>query len=413
MVTLSVWQQPEPEQLWTRRSETESIVSLDIVSRKYSADGMPDVWLIGVVHIAEKSYYDDVASLLEDMDIVLYESVRPTGSRPPGGLTTQERVDSTEKALAFVADIAKRCAEDTSTMPSQLEDVIHEAALLDRRLAGFVADASTDAWGRPFVIQVDTSTMTISLMSLGSDGKFGGTGAASDLTERRVVRFRNDSSDTNDLNENNVQQELAEALGLEFQLESLSYENPNWFCSDLTMGEVEAKLIEQGADASLLEAITGESFSAQIATGMMKLIPMLDSLIGGGIKETAKLLMIEILSMADSDQMLEGIEPELAQVIIVDRNTELLRDLAATIGISEDLSTIGVLYGAGHMPDLSKRLHAEFGYEPVEDRWFESMAVDPSTSLLSEKDLKRMKVMLQYQLFKARQKLEKENESTE
>lgn len=404
MVTLSVWQQSEPEQLWTRRSETESIVSLDIVSRKYSADGAPDVWLIGVVHIAEKSFYDDVASLLEDMDIVLYESVRPTGSRPPGGLTTQERVDSTEKALAFVADIAKRCAEDTLTMSSQLEDVIHEAAFLDRRLAGFVADASTDAWGRPFVIQIDTSAMTISLMSLGSDGKIGGNGAASDLTERRVVRFRNDASNTNEVNESNVQQELAEALGLEFQLESLSYENPNWFCSDLTMGEVEAKLIEQGADASLLEAITGESFSAQIAKGMMKLIPMLDSLTGGGIKETAKLLMIEILSMADSDQMLEGIEPELAQVIIVDRNTELLKDLAATIGISEDISTIGVLYGAGHMPDLSKRLHAEFGYEPVEDRWFESMAVDPSTSLLSEKDLKRMKVMLQYQVYKARQK---------
>jgi hypothetical protein len=65
------------------------------------------------------------------------------------------------------------------------------------------------------------------------------------------------------------------------------------------------------------------------------------------------------------------------------------------------------------MPDLSKRLHAEFGYAPVEDRWFESMAVDPRASLLSEKDLKRMKVMLQYQLYKARQKLEKENESAE
>jgi hypothetical protein len=322
-------------------------------------------------------------------------------------------VNSTEKALAFVADTAKRCAEETSTMPLQLEDVVREAALLDRRLAGFVADASTDAWGRPFVIQIDESTKTITLMSLGSDGKVGGKGAASDLTERRVVRFRKDSSKTDKANEKNVQQELADALGLEFQLDSLSYESQNWFCSDLTMGEVEAKLIEQGADASLLEAITGESFSAQIATGMMKLIPMLDSLTGGGIKETAKLLMIEILSMAGSDQMLEGIQPELAQVIIVDRNTELLRDLAATIGIAEDLSTIGVLYGAGHMPDLSKRLHAEFGYAPVEDRWFESMAVDPRASLLSEKDLKRMKVMLQYQLYKARQKLEKENESAE
>ena len=238
--------------------------------------------------------------------------------------------------------------------------------------------------------------------------------AASDLVEHRIVKTKKEQSNAGDTRGNkNVQQELADALGLEFQLESLSYENSNWFCSDLTMGEVETKLIEQGADPSLLEAITGESFSAQIATGMMKLIPMLDSLTGGGIKETAKLLMIEILSMADSDQMLETIEPELTQVIIVDRNTELLRDLAATIGIAEDLSTIGVLYGAGHMPDLSRRLHDDFGYVPNEDRWFKSMRVNPSASLLSEKDLKRMKVMLQYQLYKARQQSKEDTKPKE
>ncbi len=410
VVSLSVWQQPETEQLWTRRSETDSIVSLDIVSRKYVAESKPDVWLIGVVHIAEQSYYEEVASLLDQMDIVLYESVRPTGSRPPSGITLEERVTSTERALVFVADIAKRCAEENSTMPSQLEDVIRDAGLLDRRLAGFVADASTDAWGRPFVIKTDESTNTITLLSLGSDGKVGGVGDASDLAERRIVKTKKGQPKAGEASgKKNVQQELADALGLEFQLDSLSYENSNWFCSDLTMGEVETKLIEQGADPSLLEAITGESFSVQIATGMMKLIPMLDSLTGGGIKETAKLLMIEILSMADSEQMLEGIEPELTQVIIVDRNTELLRDLSATIGIAEDLSTIGVLYGAGHMPDLSQRLHDDFGYAPVEDRWFTSMRVNPSASLLSEKDLRRMKVMLQYQLYKARQKSEEES----
>jgi hypothetical protein len=298
-------------------------------------------------------------------------------------------------------------------MPTQLDDVIVDAALLDRRLAGFVADASTDAWGRPFVLEVGEPARTIIVTSLGSDGKVGGTGAASDLTERRIVKSRNDRSKSDETNSNkNIQQELADALGLEFQLNSLSYEKTNWFCSDLTMGEIEIKLIEQGADSSLLDVITGDSFSAQIATGMMKLIPMLDSLTGGGIKETAKLLMIEILSMADSDQMLAGIEPELAQVIIVDRNTELLGDLAATIAIAEDISTIGVLYGAGHMPDLAKRLGSDFGYAPAEDRWFKSMRVDPSASLLSEKDLKRMNVMLQFQLHKARQNAEEKTTSS-
>ena len=104
---------------------------------------------------------------------------------------------------------------------------------------------------------------------------------------------------------------------------------------------------------SILGAITGESFTAKIASGMMKLIPLLDMLTGGGVRETARLLMIELLTMPNSDQMLEGIEPELAHVIIVDRNTEVLNDIAATIEIVENVSTIGILYGAGHMNDMA------------------------------------------------------------
>lgn len=409
ILTLGFSQQPQTvDFLWTRRSESDNLVSLDIVSRKYAAEGKPDVWLIGVSHIAEEFFYDEVSSLLNKMDIVLYESVRPTGSRAPSGGTSEERISSTEKSLVFVADIAKRCAEKMSKMPADLDDLIADAALIDRRLAGFVADASTDAWGRHFELQIDDATRTIVIFSFGSDGKAGGVGEASDLKESRVVKNINSQSETEKLeNLKNVQQDLADALGLEFQLNALPYENSNWFCSDLTRGEVEEKLIEQGADTALLEVLEGTSFSAQIATSMMKLIPVLDSLINGGVKETAKLLMIEILSMDNVSQMLEGLEPELAQVIIVDRNTELLMDLAATIDIAEDLSSVGILYGAGHMSDLSKRLHFEFGYEHIEDRWFQSMSVNPNDSLLSNKDLKRMKVMLQYQLYKERQRLEK------
>lgn len=421
VMTLCIWQQPDasvpeiPDQLWTRRSELKHTVSLDLVSRRFSAKGKPDIWLVGVAHIAEQSFYDDVSSLLDEMDIVLYESVRPSGSRPPSGSTEEEQIQTTQNALVFVADIAKQCAKDSRTMPTNLGDVINGAALLDSRLAGWVEDASIDAWGRFFILQVDKTSDTITLLSLGSDGEIGGTGAASDLTESRIVKYKDSGSAVQEESEqqNNVQQELAEVLGLEFQLDALSYEDQNWFCSDLTIDEVKTKLIEQGADTSLLETIAGESFSAQIATSMMKLIPILDKLAGGGVKATAKLLMIELLSMPDSDQLLEGLQPELAKVIIGDRNTALLNDLAAAMEIAEELSSIGVLYGAGHMPDLSRRLHSRFGYVPVEDRWFKTMTVDPSASLIGEKDLKRMRVMLQYQLYKAKQELQKSESAKE
>ena len=232
----------------------------------------------------------------------------------------------------------------------------------------------------------------------------GGVGSAQDLSSKRtIVISKNPTHAVQDDKDKGIQADMADVMGLEFQLDALSYEDPNWFCSDLTIGEVEAKLIERGADPAILGAITGESFTAKIASGMMKLIPMLDMLTGGGIRETARLLMIELLTMPNSDQMLEGIEPELAHVIIVDRNTEVLNDIAATIEIVENVSTIGILYGAGHMNDMADRLHTLFGYVPVEDRWFISMSVNPNDSLLDESYLKRMRFMLQYHMYKAKE----------
>jgi hypothetical protein len=394
----------ESSQDWTRKTQGDNRVSLELVSRRYEAEGKPNLWLIGVAHIADASFYDEVTLLLDEMDIVLYESVRPTGSRPPSGVTDEERIESTSKSLEFVADIAKRSAEETGIFPLEIEDVIVSAASFDRRLSSWVEDASIDAWGRPFSLQVDQENNTITCWSFGSDFKVGGVGSAQDLSSKRtIVISKNPTHAVQDDKDKGIQADMADVLGLEFQLDALSYEDPNWFCSDLTIGEVEAKLIERGADPAILGAITGESFTAKIASGMMKLIPMLDMLTGGGIRETARLLMIELLTMPNSDQMLEGIEPELAHVIIVDRNTEVLNDIAATIEIVENVSTIGILYGAGHMNDMAERLHTLFGYVPVEDRWFISMSVNPNDSLLDESDLKRMRFMLQYHMYKAKE----------
>jgi len=394
----------ESSQDWTRKTQGDNRVSLELVSRRYEAEGKPNLWLIGVAHIADASFYDEITLLLDEMDIVLYESVRPTGSRPPSGVTDEERIESTSKSLEFVADIAKRSAEETGIFPLGIEDVIVSAASFDRRLSSWVEDASIDAWGRPFSLQIDQENNTITCWSFGSDFKVGGVGSAQDLSSKRtIVISKNPTHAVHDDKDKGIQADMADVLGLEFQLDALSYEDPNWFCSDLTIGEVEAKLIERGADPAILGAITGESFTAKIASGMMKLIPMLDMLTGGGIRETARLLMIELLTMPNSDQMLEGIEPELAHVIIVDRNTEVLNDIAATIEIVENVSTIGILYGAGHMNDMAERLHTLFGYVPVEDRWFISMSVNPNDSLLDESYLKRMRFMLQYHMYKAKE----------
>ena len=407
----------EPVQQWTRKVSGDNIVSLEIVSRRYEAQGRPDVWLIGVAHIADESFYGQVASLLEQLDVVLYESVRPSGSRPPMGDTPEEKINTTKKSLTFIADSASAAANEMEMLPMTMDDVITDSSILDRRLSGWLDDVSVDAWENPIVIVTDEESGTMTFTSYGADGKQGGEGESADIVESRTVAIASleeeiteeDIENEPDEPSDNIQQTMADSLGLAFQLDELPYEEPNWFVSDLTIDEVESKLEEGGADTALLDTITGASFAAKIANSMMQVIPLLDALSGGGVSSTARLLMIEILSMADSEAMqaMQGIEPELLEVIIVDRNTEVLSDLAAVLDSAEDVSSVGILYGAGHMVDLSQRMEKLFGYVPVEDKWFSSMSVDPRESLLDESDMTRMRFMLKYQMYKAQEAEEK------
>ncbi len=407
LMLLCVLQQPVEvavDSVWTRKTESESLAALELVSRRYVSEGKPDVWLVGVAHIADASFYKDITALLDELDFVLYESVRPTGAKPPSGVTEIDKIKSTQESVHFVADIAFQLLEETGEVPTSIEDVVAISTLLDRRYPSWIEDASVDAWGRPFVLQVHENKpeLAFTIWSFGKDEHSN----EDNLFATRSV----DSSDSDSTNKSshreektNIQLEFADALDFEFQLDSLPYEEPNWFCSDLTIDEVEAKLLERGADTAMLELLTGESIIAKISSGMVKLLPLLDSLAGGGVKETARLLIIEMLSMAESGEILKSQDPELMQVIIVDRNTELLKDLAATIDIVEDVTTIGVLYGAGHMPDLERRIHTIFGYTRVEERWFTTMSVNPKDALLDEGDLKRMRFMLRFQMYKAAQ----------
>ncbi len=392
---------------WIRKQSDEGKLSLDIASRKYSAEGKPDLWLIGVSHVADESFYAQIELLLDELDVVLYESVRPDGARPPVNTSPEHAVKSTKASMEFVANLGVKVAEEFGTIPESIDDIIIDASLIDRRFGGWVDDASIDAWNRPFALQAFPEESAFGVWSYGSDGAIGGEGSAADLFVKRTVNIKDVFADgviQIEEDENvNMQAAFAEMLELEFQLDALPYEEPNWFCSDLTIGEVNELLHKKGADTTVIDSLSGESLTAKLSADLMKLVPMLDSLAGGGVVETVKLLMIELLSMEDSMELSSDMQPELMEVIIVDRNTEVLKDIGVTIDIVEDLNTIGVLYGAGHMDDFHKRLEVMFDYKPTEEKWFTSMRVNPEQSLLDEKEFRRLKMMLRYQMHKAKQ----------
>ena len=53
--------------------------------------------------------------------------------------------------------------------------------------------------------------------------------------------------------------------------------------------------------------------------------------------------------------------------IITERNTKALEVLQAQL--KKGRKRIGVFYGAGHFPDMEKRVLDEFGYERLSEEW--------------------------------------------
>src|SRR5262249_40290317 len=69
-----------------QRDAVDEPVALETsVVRYASPTGGLTVDLVGVVHVADKNYYQKLNKLFEQYDVVLYELVAPQGTRPPKG----------------------------------------------------------------------------------------------------------------------------------------------------------------------------------------------------------------------------------------------------------------------------------------------------------------------------------------
>jgi hypothetical protein len=169
-----------------------------------------------------------------------------------------------------------------------------------------------------------------------------------------------------------MQKRLAETLGLTFQLTEIQYNRPFFINSDLSFDDLRT-LAAQGGKAteeqlsSLTGSLTGQGFMGEFMNGMMDRMDknprqkryfkrfLMQTLSTAGLMETA-------LGKSKPGQM------SMQDLIIVERNKEVIKDLKTTI--TKKPRTIAIFYGAGHMEDLEKRLITEMAYKPAEERWF-------------------------------------------
>lgn len=386
-----------PDAPYTRIKDVKGkSISLEIASRDFvRADGRgPKVCLVAVAHIADGSFYQAVQRLLDQQEVVLYESVRPAGTGGAHGDTDEERIASTRAAMRYVGGMIEAYHQDRQEYPADLDAVKQFAGDQDQRFSAWFDTAKTDAWHHPLVYQLKSDRASYELTSLGADGAPGGEGANADIT-----LVDHPPSPLQLSKDDNLQVQLANALGLRFQLDSLTYSKPNWRCADMAFDEVNRALQAKGGDFSVIGGtLAGTSLPAKIIKFLLNLMKVID--VEGQIADTFKVIMIQMLG--DPALLDRGMADQLGngfmEVIVEQRNQRALDDLSTLIKNEPDVKSVAILYGAAHMPDMVERLITQFGYQPEQgpdgEHWLSAIKVDFTKSAVSAEELSRIRLML-------------------
>lgn len=380
--------------------EKRKWIALEIAQREYEhpEGNGPKIALVGVAHIADRSFYRAVQKSLSEYDLVLYESVLPAGAKGAGGTTDKERVESTKAAMGFVGGVIESHYHRKNRYPDGMKELRAFAAKRDARLGQWISAALQDAWGNELIYESDEDDESFSLLSFGEDGKKGGDGVAGDLD---LTDFWTPGPVDAASSDDNIQAQLADALRLKFQLEALDYDQEDWVCSDMAMDEVDRALKERGVEFELVAgALAGTSFLAKIAKLFLVFLRFADTFFDGAIADTFKVLLIEMLGdEAIMEMSMVQFGEGFNEVIVEMRNQVVIDDLKRIIenqgnGENPGVSSIAVLYGAAHMQDMARRLMDQLGYLPTEVKWNRAIEVDLEESAVSQRELMQIRLMV-------------------
>lgn len=369
----------------------ETHMRLDMAVRLFvpkEGDG-PTVALAGAMHIAQPTFYQMLQDFLDAQDLVLFEGVKPRGT---GGLEATDdtvRVRRTESAIRFLAIMLTRVHVKGTPYPATLDELATAVEAKGREQRDWVRSSMTDAWGHP--LDYSPTIAGFTLRSLGADGKEGGEGFDKDL----AFADQKPLTDAEMGDDPGLQSQMAKALGLAFQLEEMHMDRPNFRNSDLTIDQVQERVAERGGDASMLfKILDGSSIAGKLVRFMLGFIegsPHMQAMMKVVLMQTMAATDIENLGQMEG--MPKGMA-ELMHVIVVDRNNVVIEDLKSVLAEKGPPRSIGIVYGAGHMGDLEKRLVSQCSYRHVGGFWFEAMSVDLRESGLTRAEIQQMQRML-------------------
>ncbi len=375
-------------------------ITLEVATRTFvpapGAKG-PTVSLVGVAHIGESALYRQLQGLLDEHDVVLYESVMPPGAGGAGGDTDAQRVASTHAVMNFTAGVLGLYRAREGRYPADMTELASFVGRRDTRLGQWLGAARKDAWGGRIRYAVDDGRLHFALTSEGADRSPGGAGAAADIEVTSETQL---DAGFLESDEDNLQAELAKALGLEFQLDGIDYDHPSFRCSDMSMDQLERALEAEGLDMAPLEgSLAASSLPGRITVFLLRVVRTLDIFFDGMIADALKVMLIELFSdEAFLEQSMRQFGEGFARVLIEQRNQVVVDDLKVIIENERDVRSLAIFYGAAHMPDMAARLSEQLGYRLDSEQWFTAFEVDLTETAMSPAQLQNLRVMIRRQL---------------
>jgi hypothetical protein len=367
-------------------------IALEIASRTFvHEDGAkPRIALVSVAHIADRSFYDAVAEKLAGYDVVLYEAVAPAAVRSSRGETQQEQIESTRQSMTFVASLVEQYRAVHGEYPADDASLERYVTSLEPIVRNWFRHAMIDPWGQRLNYERTDESQGYELYS---------NGPLEGEAEPAAGRIRFDghrSIHPMPREESNLQKQLADALGLAYQLDSLPYESANWLISDMTAEDLLRAFSGAEADFEMFSgAIAGTTLPARLVGMLLRFIRMLDVMYEGAISDMVKVLFIEVLG--DESIVQAGMQQmggDFMKILIDKRNQVVIDDIEALLESSPEIESIAILYGAAHMPDMAERLANQLGYAGDEAVWLRAIAVDLTESRIDQRQLTQMRTAI-------------------
>jgi hypothetical protein len=168
-----------------------------------------------------------------------------------------------------------------------------------------------------------------------------------------------------------VQMFLKNTLKLQFQLDAINYDAPNFVHADLDVESFERMQAERGESITglmvksmLKEMMDPDSPENQDPTGGLG--PLLLALSNPDKARGLKMMLGS--QFGQMDQMLSDMEGPDGSVLLGERNKACMSVLRQRLAMGE--KKIGIFYGAGHLRGMEKILTGELGFVQVgEPKW--------------------------------------------